>query len=78
MLGALADIEDVLQSLLLRKRRQDGSTGVPLEATSTLEGITAPTSCAAFTEMVNQVIAMSTLVKDLVFRMIGMLYIKPR
>ena len=59
MLGALADIEDVLQSLLLRKRRQDGSTGVPLEATSTLEGITAPTSCAAFTEMVNQVIAMS-------------------
>ena len=59
MLGALADIEDVLQSLLLRKRRQDASTGVPLEATSTLEGITAPTSCAAFTEMVNQVIAMS-------------------
>ena len=78
VLGALADIEDVLQSLLLRKRRQDGSTGVPLEATSTLGGITAPTSCAAFTEMVNQVIAMSTLVKDLVFRMIGMLYIKPR
>ena len=59
MLGALADIEDVLQSLLLRKRRQDASTGGPLEATSTLEGITAPTSCAAFTEMVNQVIAMS-------------------
>ena len=59
MLGALADIEDVLQSLLLRKRRQDGSTGVPLEATSTLEGITAPTSCAAFTEMVNQVIEIS-------------------
>ena len=59
MLGALADIEDVLQSLLLRKRRQDASTGVPLEATSTLGGITAPISCAAFTEMVNQVIAMS-------------------
>ena len=59
MLGALAEIEDVLQSLLLRKRRQGGSTGVPLEATSTLEGIKAPTSCAAFTEMVNQVIAMS-------------------
>ena len=59
MLGALADIEDVLQTLLLRKGRQDGSTGDPLEATSTLEGITAPTSCAAFTEMVNQVIAMS-------------------
>ena len=59
MLGALADIEVVIQSLLLRKRRQDGSTSDPLEATSTLEGITAPTSCAAFTEMVNQVIAMS-------------------
>ena len=59
MLGALADIEDVLQSLLLRKRQQDGSTRNPLKATYTLGGITAPTSCAAFTEMVNQVIAMS-------------------
>ena len=76
VLGALAEIEDVLQSLLLRKRRQDGSTGDPSEATSTLEGITAPTSCAAFTEMVNQVIAMSYFGQ--VFRMIGMLYFKPR
>ena len=78
MLGALAEIEDLLQSLLLRKRRQDGSTGDPAKATSTLEGITVPTSCAAFTEMVNQVIAMSNFGQDLVFRTIGMLYIKPR
>ena len=55
--SALEDIDSLLASLLARKRRQVGTTG---EATSTAESISAPTSCAAFADIVDQVIAMST------------------
>ena len=49
--SALADIDSLLASLLARKRRQEATTA---------ESISAPTSCAAFADMVDQVITMSS------------------
>ena len=56
--SALADIDSLLASLLGRKRRKEGTTRAALESTSEADGISSPTSCAAFTDMMDQVITM--------------------
>ena len=57
--SALADIDSLLASLLsARNRRQEGITAA-LKATSKDDGISAPTSCAGFADMVDQVTTLS-------------------
>ena len=63
--SALADIDSLLASLLGRKRRQGGTTtALEGEVSSTAGSISAPTSCAAFADMMDQVITCSFIQRD--------------
>ena len=60
--SALADVDSLLASLLARKRREEATRAAAgLEATSVAGGISPPTSCAAFADMMDQVISMHHL-----------------